>query len=326
MRLLITGGSGFVGLALARAALDDGWRVGLFADRPPPPALRHLAGGEALDLQVGDVRRPADVAAAISAFAPTHVVHGAALTPAPDREAEVGADLMAVNVAGTAAVVHAAAKAKAARVVVLSSNGVYGVEDPAEGPLDEARPSEALDLYGISKAVAERVAGRMAALSGIEVVVTRLGSLFGPFEYESGVRPVMSPQLQMMRAAYEGRPAILGWPMRYDWIYVRDATRGILTALTAPGIAGGTFNIGSGTRTDLLAWGALLARHFPNWTCSLAGEGAVPNIAYRMNHERPSLAVARFAAATGYRAAFDQAAAAEDFVAWFRDYARLAGG
>jgi len=316
VRLLITGGSGFVGLAIAEAAVAAGAEVAIFANRAPPPALLVAAGGNAIRVTLGDIVSASDVAAAFAAVKPSHVVHGAALTPALDREWPLAGDLFAVNVVGTVILVKAAIDAGVQAIVTLSSNGIFGGVDLAEGPVSETRDPQPEGLYGISKREAEHVAMRMAEMTRANLVVTRLGSVYGPFEYESGVRSIMSPQLQMARAARAGVPAKLSWAMRSDWVYSRDVAAGVLTALTSEGLSRQTFHISGGAKSDMLGWGALLANRFPNWTVGLARPDETPNIAYRGMEERASLDTSRFTAATGFEPAFNQQQAADDFLAW----------
>lgn len=316
MRLFITGGSGFVGLAIAEAAVAARAQVTLFANRAPPLTLLQAAGGDVIRVIIGDSRLTANVASAIAAAKPTHIVHAAALTPALDQEWALAPDLFAVNVVGTVIMAKVAADAGVQRTVVLSSNGIFGGVDLAEGPIPETRVPSPEGLYGISKRDAEQVALRVAELAGADLVVVRLGSVYGPFEYESGARAIMSPHLQMARAARAGVPARLSWSMRSDWVYSRDVAAGILTALTTDGLARQIFHISGGNRSDLFGWARLLAEHYPHWTAELAADGTTPNVFYRGLQERASLDISRFAEATGFRPAFDQPRAAADFLLW----------
>jgi nucleoside-diphosphate-sugar epimerase len=317
VRVLVTGGSGFVGLAVAQAAIAGGAKVALFADRPPPDSFLESAGARDAALRIGDVRSESEVAEAIAFMQPTHIVHAAALTPAPDREAARAQALLEVNVVGVANVLGAAAKAGVRRVVVMSSNSVYGPVSVDQGPLDESRALLPADLYGISKVSAEQIAVRLSDLLGVGVAIVRLGSVYGPFEYETGLRDVMTPHLQMVRAARKSDPARLAWKFRSDWIYSRDAARGILLAATHPELNERTFNVGSGMSTDLLAWGALLAQRYPGWSYQLADTPGEANIFYRSSREWAPLATKRFREWTGFTPAFNQEEAARDYLAWF---------
>jgi nucleoside-diphosphate-sugar epimerase len=317
VRLLVTGGSGFVGLAVAQAAIADGAKVALFADRPPPDSFLASAGAHNTALRIGDVRSVDDIADAIAVTQPTHIVHAAALTSAPDREATQARALLEVNVVGVANIMQEAAKASVRRVVVLSSNSVYGRASVDEGPLDESRALRPTDLHGVSKVSAEQVAARLSDLLGIDVAIVRLGSVYGPFEYETGLSDVMTPHLQMVRAARKADPARLAWASRSDWIYSRDAAHGILLAATHPELGERTFNVSGGASTDLLAWGALLAQRYPGWSYRLANTPSEANIVYRSSGEAAPLGIERFRERTGFALAFNQERAARDYLAWF---------
>src|ERR1700728_1250275 len=127
-----------------------------------------------------------------------------------------GSRLIAANIAGTAVALNIAPAAGVRRFVHLSSIGAFGAVDTLEGPIDQARPSEPTYLYGISKWSAERVASGLAELLRVELDIVRLSSVYGPFEYESGDRDVMSPHLQMLRAAIDGVSLRLSGVLRAD--------------------------------------------------------------------------------------------------------------
>jgi nucleoside-diphosphate-sugar epimerase len=314
MRVMITGGTGFVGLAVAEAVLAQGDTAILVADRPAPPAYLAALGGDIVWHQA-DLRDPAALAAAFAATRPTHVVHGAALTPAPEQERAAADALVAVNVGGTARLLQAAAGV--ARVVLLSSVSAYGPA-PADQLLTEDRPPAPATLYGISKFAAEMVARRLAALLGLDLVIARLGPVFGPFEYETGVRGLMSPHLQMLRQAMAGTPSVLPWRLAADWIFSRDIGAGVVALLRAElAAAPALFNLGSGVVTDLPAWAAAIAPAFPGWSWRI---GEPPTIRYGLTEARAPMDTARLAAA-GFRARHDLAEAAAASIAWYRRHA-----
>lgn len=316
MRVLITGGSGFVGLAVAEAVIRHGGVPILLADRMPPAALL-AAVGAGVETQLADVRDGEALARVIAACRPSHIVHGAALTPGPSAEIATAETLLTVNVAGTAALMKAAVGV--GRVLLLSSVAVYGPLPPGPGVmLDEERPPAPVALYGISKVAAEQVALRLADRLGIELAIARLGPVVGPFEYETGVRGVMSPPLQMLRSAAAGQDVTLAWRLAADWVYSRDVAEGVLSLLRAERLTRRLFNVGSGVVTDMLAWGAELARAYPGWRCRLAEPGETPSVVYGLSEERALVATARLAAETGFVARYDLPRAVADHVAWQR--------
>jgi UDP-glucose 4-epimerase len=234
-----------------------------------------------------------------------------------------GSRLIAANIAGTAVALNIAAAAGVRRFVHLSSIGAYGAVDTLEGPIDQARPPKPTYLYGISKWSAERVASGLAELLRVELDIVRLSSVYGPFEYESGDRDVMSPHLQMLRAAIDGVSLRLSGVLRADWIYSRDVAAAILRASEHDGPGGQTFSIGGDVVTDLFGGGALLAERFTNWHFGVCAPGQTAKVVYRNERETAPLNISRFAKAAGFRPTFDQPRAAADFMGWFDRYGAL---
>jgi nucleoside-diphosphate-sugar epimerase len=148
----------------------------------------------------------------------------------------------------------------------------------------------------------------------VELDIVRLSSVYGPFEYESGDRDVMSPHLQMLRAAIDGVSLGLSRALRADWIYSRDVAAAILRASEHDGLGGQTFNIDGDVITDLFGWGALLAERFTNWHFGVCAPGQTAKVVYRNERETAPLNISRFAKAAGFRPAFDQPRAAADFM------------
>ena len=102
MAILITGGSGFVGLALAEASLIAGDEVVAFGDAPPPPSLHRQLTQTGFQFVKGDVRSGADLQRALRAASIDRVIHAAAVTAGPQREADDPQAVIDINVGGTA--------------------------------------------------------------------------------------------------------------------------------------------------------------------------------------------------------------------------------
>lgn len=163
MRVLVTGGAGYLGSHTVVVLLEAGHDVlvldSLVAGSTAPlERAAELAGvalgGRRLDLVVADIRCPADYRAALEAFAPEAMVHFAGLK-SPAESLSRPADYYDVNVGGTAAVAAAALAAGARTVLFSSSATVYG--DRAPVPVDETAPTDPVSPYGRSKLMAEQV-------------------------------------------------------------------------------------------------------------------------------------------------------------------------
>src|SRR6185295_19202641 len=130
------------------------------------------------------------------------------------------------------------------RVVYPSSGSVYGANAFGPEPLDEvATPPMPESIYAISKLAAERSALRFRTIAGLDVIAARLGTVFGPWERDTGVRETLSPQWQVMRLLDQGREVILPTPGRRDWIYARDVAAAILTLLDKVTLPSSVINI-----------------------------------------------------------------------------------
>ena len=221
--MLVLGASGFVGAAAVEAASLAGWQVRGAGHRRP------VGCADALSVDLADPKslrvacRGADV-----------VIHAAGLAHVR-RSAERGADFEAVNVRGTAAVVEAAAAGGVRRLLIVSSVSVYGDATSLAAAVDETAPCRPTSRYARSKLAAEAVASEAAASAGLEVVVVRLATVYGPGDPGNVAR--------LMRIIDQGRFIWIGTgENRKTLIHVADVGRA-LTAAAALGGPSGTYNL-----------------------------------------------------------------------------------
>ena len=214
MRVLVTGGAGFVMSNVVRAllseqdaearavVLDLGGRDEAAAEFLAPFAHR-------IDWVGGDIRDESVVERAFSFGEITHVVHGATLTHFEGWEREDPGRFMDVNVMGTIRLLERARRAAGLeRFVYVSSGAVYGEPGPDSpvGPQPETGPFDLPEMYAISKFSAEMVSRRYGELFDLDVVRVRFSGVFGPMERRTGARCLMSAPYHMVRAHLERRP------------------------------------------------------------------------------------------------------------------------
>jgi len=317
---LVTGTSGFVGLAVAEALVARGDTVVAF-DRAPLPeeARSRLASlpGRIIPVE-GDVRSRSDLANAFAAAPVGRVLHAAVITAGQERERRDAETIVSVNLLGAIAVLEAAVAHRVRRLVYPSSVAVYG--RPAEGDAafteDGTWPRPVL-LYGITKLAAEQALARLARAHGLSFAAARLASLFGPWERDTGVRDTLSPHLSAIGCALAGREAVLNPPTRGDHLYVRDAARGLIGLLDSPALAHDLFNLGSGRATSVAEFCDALAARVRGFRWRLARDGEEANVVTHVPFDRPPMDISRLAAATGFAPRFDLDAAAADALAFF---------
>ena len=110
----------------------------------------------------------------------------------------------------------------------------FGRGQPGGATLDEETPHAPRTLYALGKSAAEAVVARVGELHGLDWVIGRLGTVFGPYEYGTGLRDTLSPVHQVTTAAFARRAVLLARPARKNWLNVRDAVHGLATLLDAP--------------------------------------------------------------------------------------------
>lgn len=318
MRVLITGGAGFVGLALAQALLEQGAEVHLFDTRPPPLVFLEAMRAHAarLTVQQGSVSDDASVRVACQGV--SHVFHGAAVTAGPQREANEPLDVFDVNVGGTVRVLRAAADQGVKRFVYPSSLTVYGADIEGDGLLAEATTPAVPDtLYGITKYAAECTALRLGALWGLPVVAARIGSVFGPWEGKTGARDLVSPCAQIAALAAHGKPAILpGSYPRREMIYVPDLAQGLIALLAQQDLAHERYNLSANLDwSDTVAhWCAALERRLPGFRWEVSAQQA--NIDYYGATPRAGLDATRAHTDLGFSPRFGRDAALSHYADW----------
>lgn len=236
MKILVTGGSGFIGAWIARHLLADGHQVQVFdrsarADRGQ--LLQQVVGvaADGVDWVTGDIAAPDDVAGALAGC--DGVIHLAGiLTPECRANPVLGAQ---VNLIGTVNVFEAARQQGLQRVVYCSTAGVYG-------PDDGARPAPAT-LYGVYKFASEGVARVYWLEHGISNVGFRPFIVYGPGR-ESGASagPTLACQ-----AAVLGRPYDIPYTGSAGMVYVEDVAAAFVAALTVPAAGAHVFNLAGQT-------------------------------------------------------------------------------
>lgn len=229
--VLITGGTGFLGVYLARKFIKEGWTVTLF----------DLAPLDAKDLKnkvtviKGDIRNKKTISKALTGV--THVVHAAAALPIQRSKKTI----FSVNIDGTRNTLEAALKQHVKRVVFISSTAVYGV--PKHLPETEESPIDPIGLYGKSKVAAEELCQEYRE-KGLEVTIIRPKTFLGPERL--GVFSLW------FEAIYTGhRVFILGkGKNKYQLLAVTDVADAIYKALTS-NVTNEVFNIGA---KDFTTW------------------------------------------------------------------------
>jgi len=319
MRILVFGGTGFVGLNVAAGLLARGHAVTLFDRAGLPSAAeqdfaRH--SGRLIAIQ-GDITDRQKVEQAIAAGFEA-IVLAAAVTAGPAREAAEPASILQVNLLAQTPILIAARRGGVSRIINLSSASAYGAAAFRDTALDEEAPCDPVSLYAITKFASEKVAARLAALWQYDVISVRLSAVFGPWERATGVRDTLSPQAQILAAMQGDREAVLPRPGVRDWIYAPDVAEAVTLLIEAENPKHQLYNISTGVEWSALQWGEQLAALHSGFICRLTKADEAPTIDLHGAADRAPLSVARLAQEFGWRARFGCADSAADLSDWWR--------
>lgn len=246
MRVLITGGAGFLGAALARRLVGEGHAVLVLDDLSSGD---ESTLGPGVQFTRGDVR---DVPRLWTLMAGVDLLYHLAAKVSVSESILYPVDYNAVNTGGTVAVMSAARDAGLRRVVFVSSGTVYG--QPATLPAPETAEARPLNPYAVSKLAAEHYVRAIGNQVRIETVILRVFNAYGPGQSLPPAHPPVVPHfLRQVRGG--GSVVLHGSPpgaQTRDFIYVDDVVEALLKAGAMGGISGSTFNIGSGRETPIV--------------------------------------------------------------------------
>jgi len=310
MRILVTGGAGFIGSAFVRLVVQEtGWHVINLDALTYAGNLENLAAVESSEryrFVHGDLTDAAAVDALVGASRPDAIVHFAAESHV-DRSILSPEPVIQTNLLGTFRLLEAARAYHVPRFVHVSTDEVYG-SLPAPEEATENFPLQPSSPYSASKAGSDVLALSYFVTFGLPVLVTRASNNYGPYQFPEKLIPLM------IANALEDRPLPVygdGLQVR-DWLYVDDHCRGILAVLDK-GRPGQVYNIG-GNRSlpNLEVIRKLLA---------LAGkpESLIQYVKDRPGHDRRyALSSEKILRETGWRPGVDFETGLARTIAWYR--------
>jgi dTDP-glucose 4,6-dehydratase len=246
MKLLVTGGAGFIGSNFVRMALTDKFPdfnveqltvLDLLTYAGDEENLKPVSSDKRYKFVKGDIR-DLELAKKLMQDA-DQVVHFAAESHV-DRSIEGGSEFVSTNVMGTQVLLDAARSTNIKRFVHVSTDEVYG--SISEGSWPEDHPLLPNSPYSASKAGSDLLVRAYNRTHKLDTVITRCSNNYGQYQFPEKVMPLFITNIT------EGKKVPLygnGLNVR-DWLHVDDHCRGIALALTK-GRAGEVYNIGGGT-------------------------------------------------------------------------------
>jgi nucleoside-diphosphate-sugar epimerase len=311
--ILVTGGSGFVGLNVVEQLLARGEEVAILDLSAPPSVFK----GRFL-FQQGDTSNASLVEEIFSKIKPQDVIHLAAITAGAERDAREPRRIAEVNLIGTLNVLEAARRQGVRRFVHASTGALFGAAGVGVAePLDEERHRPVPEsMYGITKYAAERACLRLAALWSMDVRVGRLALAFGRWEHESGARDRLSPPTVIAQIARDGGEAVFPALGATDYIYAPDVAAALIRLLDQRKPAHRLYHLGTGSAWALPQWCELLAQRFPKFRWRESDDWKECNVVPLAPGTRTRFSNRRLAEDLKWKPRFDLAASCDDFVKW----------
>jgi dTDP-glucose 4,6-dehydratase len=313
MKILVTGGAGFIGSHYVRSVLTGAWGgveptgvvvldkftyAGNIENLAPvrDDERLHVVEGDILDRPMVDsLMEQAD--AVLHFAAESHV----------DRSILGAADFVMTNVVGTQTLLDSALEHGIDKFVHVSTDEVYGSIE--QGSWDEEQPLLPNSPYSASKASSDLLARAYHRTHGLPVCITRCSNNYGPYQFPEKVIPLFVTNL------IDGAQVPLygeGANVR-DWLHVDDHCRGIHLVLES-GRVGEVYNIGGGTELSNKELTGLLLE------ATGCGWDRVRNVTDRLGHDlRYSVDITKISDELGYRPQVEFEQGLADAVTWYRE-------
>ena len=247
MKVLVTGGAGFIGSHLVDKLMLDGHEVVVLDDLSSGSLknIEHHLDEPGFRFVKGDIRYARTVEKALEGV--DAVIHEAAIASVP-LSIKDPALTDEVNIFGTLNLLEVSLRAKVKRFVYASSCAVYGAA--SELPIKEDAPLRPLSPYASSKLAAEERCKAFHENYGLETIRLRYFNVYGLRQAAGEYAGVMLKFLERIRR--DQPPVIFGdGEQTRDFVYIGDVVEATLLALDREGAAGEVFNIGTGEATTI---------------------------------------------------------------------------
>ncbi|GAA2814864.1 NAD-dependent epimerase/dehydratase family protein [Crossiella cryophila] len=313
MRVLVTGGAGFIGSHLSDRLLAEGHQVTVLDDlsNGRPANLAGAVTSDRFRFVELDVTGP-ELAAAVADAQPEVIFHLAAQV---DVRASVADPLhdAKVNVLGTIAVLEAARAAGTRKVLFASSVAIYG--PTTDLPVAETAPTNPLSPYASSKLTGETYLRQYRQLHGVDFTALAFGNVYGPRQDPHGEAGVVAIFAGALTSGGPTKVFGEGGNTR-DYIYVGDIVDALVKASAEAG-GGQRFNLGTGVETSDLELHRIVAK--------AAGVDQEPEFAPARPGDLAAMVLDSSAAHAelGWRPATDLTEGVANVVAWARERASV---
>ena len=311
LSILLTGGTGFIGINIAQELTALGKDVILFDKNELPKEAK-----DSLDKRKGnytyvkgDVLDGKELDSVINEYKIGEIIHAAVITPGPEREKMQSKLITQVNFLGTVEILEAMKRNSINKLVYCSSASVYGESSKDDKWLSEEKTlPQPKDLYAITKFAAEQTALRYKKLFNLNIVVGRIGGVFGPWERYTGFRDTLSEQFLTSKAAIIGEKIKLPNVGYKDWVYSREIAKSVVALLMATNYNYEIYHLSSGFMWTIKEWCEKLKEVYPSFDYEITTDPG--------DIERSPLLIDRLKNDIEYKPQYDLNTSFKDYMDW----------
>lgn len=308
--VMVTGGAGFIGSYVCRRLLEEGEEVIVF-DKFRQAEIELLKKVRMPDIYdkikfvSGDITDFPFVFETLKENGVRKIIHTAAITFIPTAIKKPSLTFN-VNTVGSFNLLEASRVLDIEKFVYISTASSYG--DFQYTPADENHPLNPKDIYGASKAAADRIAASYYSTYGMPTVIIRTSSVYGPGDLEKRVVK------NFIENALQGIPLELqgGGIQRRDFSYVADVALGMVLALNSQKANGEVFNITGGTDFSIKDLASIIKKFIPGSTIKEVGSRAV-------DVNRGQLDISKAKRVLGYSPKYDLEKGVKEYIKWVVD-------
>lgn len=305
--VMVTGGMGFIGSHICRRLLEEGQDVIVFdkfgqAEIDLIKKVRMPDFGDQIKFVSGDITDFPFVFETLKKNEIKKIVHTAAITFIPTAIKKPSLAFN-VNTVGSFNLLEASRILDIEKFVYISTASTYG--DFQYTPADENHPLNPKDIYGASKAAADRIAASYYSTYGLPTTIIRTSSVYGPGDLEKRVAK------NFIENALQGIPLELqgGGVQRRDFSYVSDVAMGMVLALNSQKANGEVFNITGGTDHSIKDLASVIKKFIPGSTINEMGARAV-------DVNRGQLDISKAKGILGYSPKYDLEKGVKEYIKW----------
>lgn len=323
MNVLVTGGSGFIGINIVRKLLIEDNKVICLTRRNLDDSRQQFLKVEKgeLIIETGDIGDFSKLENLLNAYEISDVIHAAAITPSPETEKDNPEMVMGTNFNGTVNILKAARKTNVKKFIYLSSNGVYGNIESDDEIVNEDHKLNPNGLYSVAKIASEMYCRKIQELFGIQTISVRVGSTYGPMEAPTCSRTNMSLLYRLIHQAVNYKKvSVTGMGSSRNWTHVYDIAGAITALLNSEKLAHDLYNISFGKNYSVSTILNTIKEIIPDFRYEFTESASESMFDLSNMEKRGILDNSRLLIDSGFQPQYDLKEGIRHYIAWLSNF------